>query len=213
MQPRPTSRNCFMTHRRRRSHSGESPALAAIACGRNPRVVPGRLTVTAILVAAAVALGGAARRPLPTAEHVDLARYAGTWHEVARLPNPFQRTCVGATARYTLLADGGVAVVNTCRTSRGRCRSIEGRAEAVPCSGNARLRVRFAGLAGLMPVSREGNYWIIAVDDDYTWALVGTPDRRFLWILSREPALPPEIFGMLVDRARGLGFDVDRLVR
>lgn len=214
MQPRPMIQSRFLTHRRRRSRPGEWPALAAIASGGNPRGGPGRLAMTAIVVAAAVGLGGAAaRRPLPTAEHVDLARYAGTWHEVARLPNPFQRTCVGATACYTLLADGGVAVVNTCRTSRGRCRSIEGRAEAVPCSGNARLRVRFDGLAGLMPVSREGNYWIIAVDDDYTWALVGTPDRRFLWILSREPSLPPAIFGMLVERARGLGFDVDRLVR
>ncbi len=154
-----------------------------------------------------------AHEPLPTVPDVDLARYAGTWHEVARLPNLFQRSCVGATARYTLLADGSVQVVNACRTARGRCRSIEGRAEAVPCSGHARLRVRFDGLAGLMPVSQDGNYWIIALDDDYRWAMVGTPDRRFLWILARQPDLPPDVHQCLVNRARELGFDVDRLVR
>jgi apolipoprotein D and lipocalin family protein len=169
--------------------------------------------VCGVLTIAIAAAPAAAHEPLPTAAGVDLGRYAGTWHEVARLPNAFQRSCIGATARYTLEADGSVTVVNTCTTTRGRCRSIEGRAEAVPCSGNARLRVRFSGIAGLMPVSRDGNYWIIAVDDDYQWALVGTPDRRFLWILARGPSLPPDTFAMLVQRARCLGFDVDRLVR
>jgi len=151
--------------------------------------------------------------PLPTVPCVDLNRFTGRWHEVARLPNVFQRTCVGATARYTPLADGGIRVENSCRTCRGRCRSITGRAEPVPCSGNARLRVRFSGVAGLMPVSREGNYWIIALDENYRWAMVGTPDRRFLWLLSRDRCLPREIEGMLISRAHCLGFDVDRLVR
>jgi apolipoprotein D and lipocalin family protein len=188
---------------------------------------PARLPFTrwrrvAIRLAASIAVAGlwphaiapaADHAPLPTAQHVDLARYAGVWHEVARLPNPFQRSCVGATARYTLLPDGGMGVVNTCATARGRCRSIEGRAEVVPCSGNARLRVRFSGIAGLVPVSREGNYWIIAVDEDYQWAVVGTPDRRFLWILARDRSLPPDLDVALVERARCLGFDVSRLVR
>lgn len=181
-----------------------------------------RRSLIAVVVGGAVAFQpvpeiagalAAAHAPLPTAAAVDLARYAGTWHELARLPNPFQRSCMGATARYTLLPDGGMAVENTCVTARGRCRSIAGRAEVVPCSGNARLRVRFEGIAGLVPVSREGNYWIIAVDDDYRWALVGTPDRRFLWILARERSLPPDEYAALVHRARCLGFDVDRLVR
>jgi len=82
----------------------------------------------------------------------------------------------------------------------------------VPGSGNARLRVRFGGLAALAPVPREGNYWIIALDADYRFAMVGTPDRRFLWILARDPCLPPDVLASLVARARCLGFDVDRLV-
>ena len=169
----------------------------------------------AVVVAVCVVCGGraVARDPLPTVPHVDLARYAGTWHEIARLPNVFQRTCVRSKATYRACADGGIAVVNSCSTGRGRCRSIEGRAEPVPGSGNARLRVRFSGLAAVAPVPREGNYWIIALDDDYQWALVGTPDRRFLWILSREQRLPEDVDRMLVDRARCLGFDVSRLVR
>lgn len=195
---------------------------SVVAVQTKARVPLTRWRHVAIGLAGSIAVAGlwphaialaADRGPLPTAEHVDLARYAGVWHEVARLPNPFQRSCVGATARYTLLPDGGMEVVNTCATARGRCRSIEGRAEVVPCSGNARLRVRFSGIAGVVPVSREGNYWIIALDEDYQWAVVGTPDRRFLWILARERSLPPDLYGALVERARCLGFDVTRLVR
>jgi apolipoprotein D and lipocalin family protein len=178
------------------------------------REVQPRISVWLVLLATLTGgLGaGHGRAPLPTVPCVDLARYAGRWHEIARLPNCFQRRCAASQAVYVSRGNGTLGVVNTCTTDRGRCRSIEGRAEPVPCSGNARLRVRFAGLAGLMPVPREGNYWIIALDDDYQHAMVGTPDRRFLWILSRDPCLDPEVFRDLTARARCLGFDVDRLV-
>ena len=177
------------------------------------RPLPFLLLAACLVVTMAAPPVATAREPLPTVPCVDLARYMGTWHEIARLPNLFQRGCVGATARYTLCRDGSVLVRNACRTSRGRCRTIEGRATAVSCSGNARLRVRFQGPARFVPVSRQGNYWIIALDDEYQWAMVGTPDRRFLWILARERSLPPKIERSLVARARQLGFDVDRLDR
>ncbi|MFM7034836.1 MAG: lipocalin family protein [Planctomycetia bacterium] len=153
-----------------------------------------------------------AAEPLPTVPYVDLGRYAGTWHEIARLPNWFQRSCERSRADYTPCGDGSIRVVNTCVKASGRCTTIEGRGEPVPCSGNARLRVTFGGLAALVPVSRDGNYWIIALDDDYQWAMVGTPDRRFLWILARDTCLEPEVYSSLVAQARCLGFDVDRLV-
>ena len=167
-----------------------------------------------ILALAALCLVGGRHQvaPLPTVPCVDLARYAGTWHEIARLPNLFQASCDCSWACYEPRADGTLAIVNSCVTRRGRCRQAVGHAEAVPCSGNARLRVRFSGLAALVPVAREGNYWIIALDDDYRWAMVGTPDRRFLWILARDTCLEPEIYASLVDQARGLGFGVDRLI-
>lgn len=159
------------------------------------------------------AASATAAEPLPTVPHVDLARYAGTWHEIARLPNWFQRSCERSRAEYTPCVDGSIRVVNTCVRTSGRCTTIEGRGEPVPCSGNARLRVKFGGLAAFAPVSRDGNYWIIALDEDYQWALVGTPDRRFLWILSRQPCLAAEVYADLRRRARCLGFDVDRLIQ
>ena len=175
-------------------------------------MTPSRRTLL-VLVACCLTGGRHPVAPLPTVPWVDPARYAGTWHEIARLPNCFQGSCTASTARYELQADGSLRVINSCVTRRGRCREVVGRAEPVPCSGNARLRVRFGGLAGLVPVPREGNYWIIALDDDYRWAMVGTPDRRFLWVLARERHLPPEVYASLVTQARCLGFDVDRLVR
>ena len=159
----------------------------------------------------------AAADSLPTVPHVDLGRYAGTWHEIARLPNWFQRSCERSQARYTPCGDGSLKVENTCLKAKGRSSSIEGIATPVPGSGNARLRVKFGGLASLVPVARDGNYWIIALgegepDAPYEWALVGTPDRRFLWILARQPCLPPEVLADLKAQARCLGFDVGSLV-
>ncbi|MCX7869782.1 MAG: lipocalin family protein, partial [Terrimicrobiaceae bacterium] len=109
------------------------------------------LAATFLLVACAT------RQPPPTVATVDLGRYAGTWHEAARLPNFFQRACAGpATATYSLLPDGRVGVVNTCRDARGRERTVKGVARVVPGSGNARLKVSFGG-----PFA--GDYWIHAL--------------------------------------------------
>ncbi len=158
-----------------------------------------------------------AAEPLPTVPYVDLGRYAGTWHEIARLPNWFQRSCERSQALYTPCGDGSLKVENTCLKAKGRSSSIEGIATPVPGSGNARLRVKFGGLASLVPAARDGNYWIISLgegepDAPYEWALVGTPDRRFLWILARQPCLPPEVLADLKAQARCLGFDVASLV-
>ena len=168
----------------------------------------------AMIATAMFATRASAADPLPTVTAVDLSRYAGTWHEVARLPNWFQRSCIRSTARYIPQADGSITVINTCTKANCRQTSIEGVATAVPCSGNARLRVKFGGLAALVPASREGNYWIIALDqENYQWAMVGTPDRRFLWILSRQPCLDPQIYACLKRQACRLGFDVGSIVR
>jgi apolipoprotein D and lipocalin family protein len=175
-------------------------------------VTTARRHLAIALVACCLVGGRHHLAPLPTVPCVDLARYSGTWHEIARLPNLFQRSCACSQARYEPLSDGALSVVNSCVTPRGRCREVVGRAEPVPCSGNARLRVRFGGLATLVPVPREGNYWIIALDDDYQWAMVGTPDRRFLWILARDTCLEPEVYASLVGQAGCLGFDVSRLI-
>jgi apolipoprotein D and lipocalin family protein len=162
-----------------------------------------------------LALSLACANPPPPAtvtDSVDLARYAGRWLELARLPAFFQRDCVRSRADYTAV-EGGLAVVNHCFTADGEQRRALGLATPVPGSGNAKLRVRFRGFwARLAPVPNEGNYWILHLDPRYRSALVGTPDRRYLWILAREAQREAE-YDALVERARAAGYDVERLIR
>jgi apolipoprotein D and lipocalin family protein len=150
---------------------------------------------------------GASGPPLPTVEYVDLARYAGRWYEIARYPNSFERNCAGVTADYTPLPNGEIEVLNTCRkfTIDGRLESAKGTARVVDTETNAKLKVRFFG-------PFEGDYWIIGLDDeDYQYAVVGEPGRRFLWILSRTPQMDPEVYDSIIDLLPELGYDPGEL--
>lgn len=145
---------------------------------------------------------------------LDLERYAGRWHEVARLPNRFQSRCVGnVTATYEAQGEG-LRVVNECATADGGSIRAEGRARrADPSEPASRLKVRFApALLSFLPIV-WADYWVLDLTDDYGAALVGTPDRRFLWVLSRQPELDPATYERLVDTAARQGFDVTRLQR
>jgi apolipoprotein D and lipocalin family protein len=137
---------------------------------------------------------------LPTVASVDLARYAGAWYEIALLPNRFQKQCVADTqARYRL--DGErVEVLNRCRTADGRVEDIKGHAKVVEGSGNAKLRVSF-----FWPF--YGDYWVLALDPEYRQVLVGAPNRKYAWVLSRTPQLDEATLQTLLDRAGELGFD------
>ncbi|MGH7790489.1 MAG: lipocalin family protein [Candidatus Binatia bacterium] len=141
--------------------------------------------------------------PLPTVAQVDLQRYAGTWHEIASFPNNFQAGCAGTTARYTAHPDGSIDVLNQCRIDD---KAVQARAVAwaVDPPTNAKLKVQF-----FWPF--RGDYWIIGLEPDYQWALVGVPSRDFLWILAREPQLDAATYDQIVARAAGLGFDTSRL--
>ena len=150
--------------------------------------------------------------PLPTVASVDLTRYAGKWYEVARLPNSFQRDDSTATAEYTLNPDGTVGVRNTETRPDGSTKVATGKAEAVPGSNQTRLRVSFSGLASLAPNPKEGNYWIIGLEPDYSVAVVGTPGRKYLWILAREPQPSQAKIERWTAKARELGFPVERLI-
>lgn len=151
--------------------------------------------------------------PLPTEPAIDLARYAGIWHEVARLPVFYQRDDERAMAEYTPRGDGTLALRNTAIRPDGSTRSVTGTATPVPGSGNARLRVRIDAFPGnLVPPPDEGNYWIIRVAPDYRYALVGTPDRRFLWILSRTRSIGQSDFTRLTELADSLGFPIQNLI-
>ena len=154
------------------------------------------------------------RAPLATVATVDLARYAGTWYEVARLPMWFQRHCVDSKATYTPRPDGRIAVHNECVTDKGSTDTADGIATVVDTRTNAKLAVTFDNwFAKLIGPSREGNYWILDLDADYRTALVGTPDRRYLWILSRTAVLDDAAYERLVGLATQLGFPVSDLIR
>jgi len=145
--------------------------------------------------------------PVTVVPKVDLSRYAGKWHEIAKYPNRFQRGCVGATAEYTLAPDGkSVEVVNRCMEEGpgGKERSIRGKAKVVEPATNAKLSVTF-----FWPFS--GDYWILALGSEYEYAVVGTPDRKYLWILARTPTITDDLYARLVEEARRQGFDPARI--
>jgi apolipoprotein D and lipocalin family protein len=149
------------------------------------------------------------RRPTPqVVPSVDLARYAGTWYEIARLPNRFQRKCAAnTTATYTLRPDGKITVVNQCRKADGRMNSAKGTARvADPKGPNSKLKVTF-----FWPFS--GNYWIIDLDPEYRWAVVGEPSRNYLWILSRQPHMDGATYEAVIERIRQQGYDTGKLMK
>ncbi len=172
------------------------------------------LAATALGLVLAACTGADRRDTLPTVSSVDLTRYAGTWYEIARLPIWLQRHCIDSKAIYTRRPDGAIGVHNECVTDTGEHDHIEGVATVVDGATNARLTVVFDNFfARLFGSSRDGNYWIFALDPDYHTALVGTPDRRYLWILSRTPQLDEPTYQRLVEQAKRFGFPVSDLIR
>ena len=152
--------------------------------------------------------------PLQTVAWVDLVRYAGTWYEIARLPMWFQRHCIDSKAVYAIRPDGKIGVHNECVTDVGGLDQVDGIATVVDTKTNARLAVTFDNFfARLVGPSREGNYWIIDLDPDYQTALVGTPDRRYLWILSRSPHLDEATYQRVVAKAQQFGFPISDLLK
>ncbi len=171
-----------------------------------------------ILAAAIVSAGHAqdsSKPPLVVVPSVDLNRYVGTWYEIARLPNSFQSKCAGeVTATYTLLEDGDIQVINRCRSENGEMREAKGRAKLATDDGsNSKLKVRFApAILSFLPFV-WGDYWIILLAPDYSYAVVGEPERRYLWILSRTPSMDEAAFGKILEQVRQNGYDLSGLIR
>ncbi|MBC6605514.1 lipocalin family protein [Hymenobacter sp. BT188] len=145
--------------------------------------------------------------PLAVAEHVDLGRYMGVWYEIARLPTRFEKGCQHVTAEYSLRPDGKVAVINSCRKNSptGPLEIARGVARVVDSKTNAKLKVSF-----FWPF--EGDYWILDLDPEYQYALVGEPGRENLWLFSRTPQLAQPVREQLIAVAQSAGFPVEKLI-
>lgn len=146
--------------------------------------------------------------PLEVVADVSLERYAGTWYEIARFPHFFEKDLDCVTATYILRADGRIDVLNQGRkiSSPTEMKSAKGVAWIPDPSQPAKLHVRF-----FWPF--YGKYWILQLDPDYRYALVGHPSRKYLWILAREKKLDDSVFNALTEKAQQLGFDTGKLER
>ena len=146
--------------------------------------------------------------PPRTVESLDLGRYAGTWYEIASFPSWFQRDCVATQATYTLRDDGQVGVANACRekTLDGKWNGIEGVAWPAVPGDFTKLKVQF-----FWPL--RGDYWVLALDPEYRWSLVGHPNRDYLWVLSRTRALDDATYAQILKLASAQGYDVTRLAK
>lgn len=162
-----------------------------------------------VTTAAAQAAGPA---EVTSVETLDITRYAGEWHEIARLPMFFQRKCTGdVIAQYTLRDDDLVGVANRCATGDGETLEANGVARRDP-DHPGRLQVRFApDWLSWLPLT-WADYWVIALDPDYQWAMVGEPGRDYLWILSRTPEMERARFEALKAQAEAMGYDLEALV-
>lgn len=170
-------------------------------------VLPAALSLAAsLLTAPATSALAAEPRPLATVPRVELERYMGTWYEIASYPQRFQKGCTGTVATYTLRANGQVEVVNRCNRDSldGRLTVAKGRARVVDRASNAKLKVTF-----FWPF--WGDYWVIDLGRDYEYAVVGHPNRQYLWILARERTMAPEVYAGILERLRAQGYDTDRL--
>ncbi len=145
---------------------------------------------------------------LQTVPFVDLAKYSGKWYEIAAYPQRFQKGCTCTTAEYTATDKGYIIVENRCNkdTVNGKKSYIKGKAFVDKNSGNAKLKVQF-----FWPF--RGKYWIIDLAADYNYAVVGHPNKKYLWILCRTPKLDGLIYQQILSRLKEKGFDIGKLVQ
>ncbi len=144
-------------------------------------------------------------KPLETVKQVDVKRYMGKWYEIASFPQSFQKGCACTTAEYELLENGKVKVLNCCYLpEKDKMKTAEGKAWITDKNTNAKLKVQF-----FWPFS--GKYWIIDLADDYSYAVVGHPNREYLWILSRTPEMATETYNAIIKKVSAKGFDTTML--
>lgn len=177
------------------------------------RVIAPLLLALSMTASAFDAPNAAGARPLATIAALDVPRYMGTWYEIAKFPNRFQKKCAAlTTATYSAIPDGRVQVVNRCHTGNGETIEAIGVARQVGTSSSPKLKVRFApAILSFLPMV-WGDYWVIDLDPKYQLAAVSEEKREYLWILSRTPKVDKATYDALVARLAGQGLNVSKLV-
>lgn len=165
----------------------------------------GMAVIAAMIFSGCAMFSSDTNAPLETVPSVDVKRYEGKWYEIASFPFSFQNGCTCTTAEYRLREDGVLSVINTCN-KEGEISQADGKAFVVEGSNNAKLRVQF-----FWPF--RGDYWVIDLADDYSYAVVGVPNRKYCWILSRTKTMDEGIYAGIVERVRSKGFDVTNFNR
>lgn len=152
--------------------------------------------------------------PVRTVPSVDLNKYSGVWYEIAKYPNKFQKDCVGnTTATYTLKREGKLEVLNRCLEKDGTVKDATGAGKVEDKQTKAKLKVRFApGFLSFLSAV-WGDYWIIDLAPDYSYSVIGTPDRDYFWILSRTPELKDDLYQDILRRAEQQGFVPSKVVK
>jgi len=156
--------------------------------------------------------GLASKEALTTIRALDVPRYMGTWYEISKFPNWFQKKCVGYTkAEYSLKADGNVQVINRCMLESGEMNQAIGTARQLGMASSPKLEVRFAPSWLSFIPAVWGDYWIIDLDDNYQLVAVSEPTREYLWVLSRTQKVNQKSYDDLLGRLARKGFDVHKL--
>ena len=156
--------------------------------------------------------GQGSETPVKTIPTLDVQRYLGTWYEIAKYPNWFQKKCVSNTkAVYSARADGTLKVLNSCKTAEGELSEAEGTARQIGAKDSPKLEVRFApAWLSFIPMV-WGDYWVIDLDPQYQVAVVSDPRREYLWVLSRTPQLDKKVYEDTLQRIQAQQFDVRKL--
>ena len=177
-----------------------------------------RVSLVSILGAILIGLGSSQAiaqqgdQAVKTIASLDVPRYLGTWYEIAKFPNWFQKKCTSNTkAVYTAKPDGNLRVLHSCKTASGETSEAEGLARQIGPKDSPKLEVRFAPeWLSFLPLV-WGDYWVIDLDSQYQVAAVSDPSREYLWVLSRTPQLDPKVYADLLQRLKQQQFDIQKL--
>lgn len=172
------------------------------------------LLIIAILVSGTIASAQPNTSKLETVNPFDLNKYLGKWYEIAKYPNRFQKQCVGnVTATYSKKSNDRIEVLNECLKKDGVMEAAKAEGKFADKSSISKLKVRFApSILSFLPFV-WANYWIIDIGPNYEYAVVGEPNRKYFWILSREPVMNDLTYQNILKRAEAMGYDSGKVVR